>query len=453
MRHVHKVAFPVLATIDASNQKFSRISPSLETPPKHQQSSMAITKRQKQSRDSKAAYAASQPLFVALQHGAAQASTQTAYLSKARDTVQKVHVELVNTTNIDDAENHVLYMDCAVKAWRNATEVFSNVFTELCNITAADPTKGREASKEYDGFKAMAETAAAAQKAAMSYDIAGERIDAPQSTASTPANASKRVRVEDEEDEEDGATTTGEESTPLKDDEPQAPTSKNQQTPNTKAKRSAPADDVTPPSGQPSAKKPKPSDDTHYDKEGHRVLFEKGAREPNVPFAELAGADKKAWLAEKARQLREKRNQKKKAKKAAASHMKSGATASDVTTFGQDYVPLGADEPQTVAAGKENKVPGVEYEDVSAEVAARLKAKEEKKRAKKEEKKRKRESGDSALLGAVVAEKPSRKKVRTVDGAARADIALPEKLVKRKQDGATAVEDGDGRQAAKKRKV
>ncbi|KAI9838202.1 MAG: hypothetical protein M1838_004654 [Thelocarpon superellum] len=65
--------------------------------------------------------------------------------------------------------------------------------------------------------------------------------------------------------------------------------------------------------------------------------------------------------------------------------------------------------------------PQVEFEDISAEVDARLKAKEEKRR-RKEEKKRKRESGDSAMdvdvetkdenRAEVEVEKPTKKKLK-----------------------------------------
>lgn len=399
--------------------------------------------RTKRDRDPKAAYAASQPLFAALQHGAAQSGTQRAYLSKARDTVQKVHVELVN----GDGDQHELYMECAVKAWRSATETFSNVFAELCKITAADPTKGKEASKEYDGFKSLAETAVAAKEAAMGYQLKGERSSAPQSTKSTPSKAAKSARVEEEEedvatsDSDSEASETSEKST-------------TEQIPAPKGKRPAPtADEETPPSGQPSTKKLKPANTIRHDEKGHKVLFEKGAKVPNVPFAELSAADKKAWQAEKGRQKREKRRLKKRAGNSAPTPSAKSEGGFSNATFGEEYIPLGFDASEAVPAGKENKVPGVEYEDVTAEVEARLKAKEEKRKARKEEKKRKRESVDSALLAATAAEKPSMKKMKSAgrDGLTVKDVV--DKPPKRKQVVADAEEGGKARAKRKKTQV
>ncbi|KAF2486211.1 hypothetical protein BDY17DRAFT_291074 [Neohortaea acidophila] len=60
----------------------------------------------------------------------------------------------------------------------------------------------------------------------------------------------------------------------------------------------------------------------------------------------------------------------------------------------------------------------VEYEDISDEVEARLKLKEEKKARKRTERKRKRESGDSVeyAMAASVDEKPEKKKIKAVNG-------------------------------------
>ncbi|KAK5687388.1 hypothetical protein LTS10_001526 [Elasticomyces elasticus] len=125
----------------------------------------------------------------------------------------------------------------------------------------------------------------------------------------------------------------------------------------------------------------------------------------------------------------------------------------------QDHV-----DPEPVSAGKENSVPAVEYEDASAEVAARLKAKEEKRKAKKEEKKRKRDSGDSAVTEPTMTEKPSKKKAKVIEETAseksketpsKAEAApisnggaVQEQQAKRKGDDGT----GKGDAGPKKRK-
>lgn len=66
---------------------------------------------------------------------------------------------------------------------------------------------------------------------------------------------------------------------------------------------------------------------------------------------------------------------------------------------------------------QENAHPEVQFEDILAEVEARLRAKEERKKAKKAEKKRKRESLDSAFEpptpGTLSSEKPTKKKARS----------------------------------------
>ena len=94
----------------------------------------------------------------------------------------------------------------------------------------------------------------------------------------------------------------------------------------------------------------------------------------------------------------------------------------------------------------------VEYEDVSAEVEARLQAKEAKREAAKKEKKRKRESGESFNSAAAPPEnekKPARKKGKT-NGAEemedRDDVAVK---AKRKQDGSTMAEVGGEKKRAR----
>ncbi|KAK4553927.1 hypothetical protein LTR86_009102 [Recurvomyces mirabilis] len=90
----------------------------------------------------------------------------------------------------------------------------------------------------------------------------------------------------------------------------------------------------------------------------------------------------------------------------------------------------------------------IEYEDVSAEVTARLKAKADKKKAKKQERKRKRESGDSQLDPAVLAEKPDKKKSKTLKIGTSNDASPG----KRKQDDVVAGAASGDIVAAKKRK-
>jgi hypothetical protein len=97
--------------------------------------------------------------------------------------------------------------------------------------------------------------------------------------------------------------------------------------------------------------------------------------------------------------------------------------------------------------------PYVEYEDVSAEVEARLKAKQARKEAAKKEKKRKRDSGES--LGVDVPEeevvqKPAKKRSRS--DSVQGDVEMVAAKEKRKKDG-RAGDDGDGGRRSKKAKT
>ncbi|TKA29155.1 hypothetical protein B0A50_03665 [Salinomyces thailandicus] len=388
---------------------------------------MAKPKRQKIPRESTAAYAASQPLFDALKTGTAKITDQKAHLTQARNCVRTLHVRLVNVNGTDDTERHNHYIDCAVKAWRAATETYSAVFEELANVTGADASEGREASKRHEEFKAMAVVAEAARKMAMDFKLAGP------SPRPAPATG-KRARSEDESESEDSDEEMH--------SDPSAVRSK--------------------PPGEQSASKVQKVAPVRIDSKGHKVLWERGADKPNVPFGTLDAGAKKEWKAEKARQKREKR---KVQKRAPAFSAPAVSEPQDPTTdFGNDFVPLDAQpgsEPAATAAGKENhapSVPGVEYEDVSAEVEARLKAKEERKRARKTEKKRKRESADSLLEPKpveAVAGKPKRKKSKgdsVAGAAAQTSEAAAKSPGKRENGDVEMVERSEGRKKRKKSK-
>ena len=96
----------------------------------------------------------------------------------------------------------------------------------------------------------------------------------------------------------------------------------------------------------------------------------------------------------------------------------------------------------------------VEYEDVSEQVAARLKAKQAKREAAKKEKKRKRESGDSYGVDLrefeVVLEKPPKKRSRS-DGLGN-DVEVVAVKVGRQKHG-RALDDGDVGRTNKKAKT
>ena len=110
--------------------------------------------------------------------------------------------------------------------------------------------------------------------------------------------------------------------------------------------------------------------------------------------------------------------------------------------------PTTTQQPESAPVGKEDSAAVIQYEDVSAEVAARLKAKADKKKAKKQEKKRKRESGDSQLDPVALAEKPEKKKPKTFTNSAFNDASPG----KRKQNDTVAAAASGEAVATKKRK-
>ena len=94
---------------------------------------------------------------------------------------------------------------------------------------------------------------------------------------------------------------------------------------------------------------------------------------------------------------------------------------------------------------------GVEFEDISAEVDARMKEKEEKR--KRKEKKRKRDTEGSSVLAteevsaAAEVEKPKKKKSKKADGDVPAD-----EVVSKKRRGEEVEEGADGKGKAKKKR-
>ncbi|KAK1062141.1 hypothetical protein LTR33_012555 [Friedmanniomyces endolithicus] len=334
-----------------------------------------------------AAYAASQPLFDALKAATDQAGEQKIHLAKARDTVQNLHVNLVDTTKTDDAQKHELYVECLMKAWTSAMEAYCKVFEELCKGSAADATVGRAAGKGHEQFKVMADTATAASEQARSYRVVEKPIGATSENGrEVPIISGKRVRESDEQERDEEQVVEG-----------------SGQTVNTKKQR----------------KRARLS-----------ALKNPGAEIGIGMHGTGAGAAK----------MREE----------VEVDLQPSAPMQHHTPVSQHKEPQPEPEMESNSAGKENNGPVVEYEDVSAEVTARLKAKAEKKKAKKEAKKRKRESGDTVLVEAAGLEKPSSKKVK-VDGVlAEKDAVVGQGQTKRRQDDGAKQHEGGS--PAKRRK-
>ncbi|KXS99183.1 hypothetical protein AC578_3044 [Pseudocercospora eumusae] len=313
--------------------------------------------RAKRQKTHSVAFAASQPLFEAVRSARDDAlQSQAVNLTIAHDVVKNIHVRVQNDDEHNNIENHVAYMDAIVESWRSATDAYCNIFAQLTSITAEKPNEGIGAAESHGFFQEMLETARNAQHAAKRFTLAKERA-VPEANTTIGGNAPETVPAAEPDDEIE-----------LK----HKPLNGEQKTADYSGK-STPT--VTP------GKQPAQAGKVKFDKSGTRVLWEKGAKEPNVPFAMLGGDEKKEWYTEKARQKREKRKT-----KAHEIRTKKGQQERQQKQEQTSVPPSDCHSPQ---------VPGVEYEDLSAEVDARIKAKEEAKKAKKQEKKRKRESKDS----------------------------------------------------------
>ncbi|KAI7278981.1 hypothetical protein KC345_g5624 [Hortaea werneckii] len=306
------------------------------------------------SRNATPAYAASQPLFEALQAGNMRINEQKVHITRARNLVQNLHVKLTEVNGQDESAKHDYYMDCVVKAWRSATQTYKAIFLELMALNAADASEGREASKRYDEFAALATTARQVNEVAFQFPLHG-----PPSWPEAPSTPEKRKRSHEEEKEHD---------------------------------------------------------------ESSDVKMDTGLDAPEKEGLEggYAKEDKQTQPNEAAEKTLSKHQRKRLRKKhPAADHHKDSESNHIPSSTNPPTQPTNNPNPPPPSSqGKENHTPiaGVEYEDISAEVEARLKAKAEKRQAKKTEKKRKRESGDSLLEArpvAEIAERPKRKKTKS----------------------------------------
>ena len=338
----------------------------------------------KRQKTSTAAFAASQPLFDTLRSTRDRLPEQGMYLTVATNVVQQLHVGLKIEDGKNDIERHAKYMDAIVEAWRCATDMYCDVFSQLATITAEKPEEGRSAAASHVEFEKMLESAQLAQKLAKEYTLAKEKPGLPILENVVKIKPEPKAATESEDSEEESKSSS----------------------------QLFPPSQATP---TPASKK-KSNPNTKYDKSGSKLLWENGKLK--VPVSELTKVEKREW---DLLQKRAKRPEQKKKIAAIVSKDKQ-AQSNGVSNNHTPQQVNGTSEP--------SKVPGVEYEDpdnLAAEAAARSKAKEEAKRAKKAERKRKRESGDSFVNGdvgdaaahnpEVAAEKPKKKKAKKSDDA------------------------------------
>ncbi|KAK5167436.1 uncharacterized protein LTR77_007135 [Saxophila tyrrhenica] len=332
---------------------------------------MAPPKFKQRERHTKAAYSASQPLFDALRHGTDRTSQQTSNLTLARNVVQHLHVQHFNTDGEKDGEAvHNRYMDCAVKAWQAATATYADIFEALADVTAAEPDEGRGERAGHAEFAEMARLATEANDKAREFrlfeDIAREQAEAAAAAAPT-----EDVEIEDDSSASESVASEGL-------------------------------------AAQTSAQAQK------------EELKKKG----------WTGSGKeRKWIKldmqrDKRRKQKEDQKREELGERAAvgsASHDvvdRSAPKANGTIHPSRDNLFFTDLQGDTAArAGQSN---GVKYEDVSAEVDARMKAKDEAREAKKKEKKRKRESNG------------------TVDAATAGGDAAPAKEVKKARHGGVA---------------
>lgn len=310
--------------------------------------------RAKKQRLDPAAYTASQPLFEALRNARDKSlPDQAVNLTVAHDIVK--HVGGKYDDQHGNIERHVTYMDAIVESWRNATDAYCDIFAHLTTITAEKPNEGVGAAESHGLFKEILETAQKAQDAARKFTLAKERAEYQGATTSQSESAAPAAESDDEiELAHKPPSCTDQANTPSNVDSADAA-----------------------PSEQPAK-----SDKVKWDKSGTRVLWIIGAKQPRVPFATLGSSEKKEWLAEKARQKREKQ-------KGKVQEIRTKEEQQDRKQEQKPMPPVPVDDFENI------KLSGVEYEDLSAEVEARIKAEKEAKKARKQERKRKRESKDS----------------------------------------------------------
>ena len=429
---------------------------------------MARPKPIERMTEGKAAYAASQPLYEVLRKGVHSVNYQTKYLTHARDAVQKVHVKLRDSNDENNIAQHQYYIDAAVKAWKSALINYRQIFDELASVNGPDATEGKAAAPNYEEIQAIAQSVEAAQKIAKKCRSA---TAASRSKGSAPTPDSEQ---EDDEVEGHGGNDAVDQSmspevaTSAAMQTPEGSTSERISTAATSLKRPAPEDETLAASTKIKQRKTiqrTPDQQAKYDlqKEGFHARKAKSdaevrttsdARGAEIPlgtsaapvgsYATLGSEEKKAWQTEKGKLRREKgaaARAAKKSKKSVASE-----TAGDGAVPGSDRKDTGAGDAESEApvppqkssadaggegepmtAPSEPAISKVEYEDVSAEVAARLKAKAEKKLA-KAAKKRKRESEVSlqevqSIVGAP-AEKPKKKKPKTEETAVKREMPI-----------------------------
>lgn len=363
-----------------------------------------------------AAYAASQPLFDVLRGAISRLEEQKIHLNGAKDTVQHLHVKVPQEHIENNGTLRTDYKDALVAAWKSMTESYVRIFEQLCEITGPDVAAGREAEESYPGFQKLLYTAEAARTVAFERDAESKR------NASTSS----------EDESSDPETTT--------------PKKNSKQAANDVAssKRTA----GTEPSSSESIQRPAKKQRT-LDVRVEDGTADKPKEQPTINTVQRL----------KPKQIRKERKRRNQLAQQSQPEQQQAAMP-----------PPTINEPQQ----SNESIPQAQYEDVSAEVDARLRAREEQKKAKKSAKKRKRDSQGSHVLEAepgaekeamqareaVLAQKPAKKKSRSdsgdglrVDGEKKNVPAKGKRGNEDAQDGQGGAEEGAEARRSKRKKT
>lgn len=380
----------------------------------------------KTKRRSMAAYAASQPLFDALRNGMQSVKDQRANLEIARDTVQRLHVKLPSSSIAADVrDGHETYMDGAVKAWRLATESYAEIFQALADVTAAEASTGRKQRQGHEAFMKMAGSAREAYETAMDWKMTTPRT-------SIESNLQAGQAADEDEDMEDvSESESADDAQESKTNGKVAAGARE----DIKVKPSVSLPDKTPTNpilmsllnNQPNVRVPS-AETKPQDSKGDA---EKNDTPNTAPGANATDTGRRHKRFDKRRKRKEKRVL------ARAQGDKPGNAQKKATT------PSASEEPKQAKPM---------YEDVSAQVAARLAAKDAKPETTKE-KKRKRGSRDSLENSAAMVkeEKPTKKRAKSNDGEPVEDATKKEKARKHERE-ADGARDGVVVEGRKKRK-
>jgi hypothetical protein len=326
-----------------------------------------------------AAYAASQPLFDVLRGAISRIDEQKAHLIGAKDTVQHIHVKVPQEHIENNGTLPNDYRDSLVTAWKVTTESYVRIFEQLCELTGPDPASGRQAEDSYAGFQKLLFTAEAARTVAFEQDAENLRAKGTaESSSDSESSASSKVTTPTKTKQKPAEVASGKRVAPSESSPSQTaqrPTKKQRITENQTS--STPADKAT-----------------------------------NQSTSQSSVNTVQRLKPKQIRKERKKRIHQQQQQQQQASMLPPTTT------------PTPAEPTPTTTA------PQVEYADVTAEVDARLRAKEEAKKAKKAAKKRKRESHGSHILEAepgaeveavqkravLLAQKPAKKRSKGDNG-------------------------------------